>query len=96
MFRQIRNKEDRPRETFDDLVSNLKEAVSKATKEISAELEVPAMNSRLAHLLEAKNALSERWKKQKLNRRLRAKISQLNKYIEQHAKKLAAQQWDEV
>ncbi|KAL1478335.1 hypothetical protein MTO96_035092 [Rhipicephalus appendiculatus] len=54
------------------------------------------MDSRLAHLLEAKNALSEQWKKQKLNRRLRAKISQLNKDIEQNAKKLAAQQWDEV
>ncbi|KAH8030609.1 hypothetical protein HPB51_010440 [Rhipicephalus microplus] len=51
--------------------------------------------SRLGHLREAKNALRERWKKQKLNRRLRAKISQLNKDTEQHAKKLAAQQWDE-
>ncbi|KAH7948547.1 hypothetical protein HPB51_028525 [Rhipicephalus microplus] len=54
------------------------------------------MGSRLAHLFEAKNALRDRWKKQKLNRRLRSKISQLNKDIERHAKKLAAQQWNEV
>ena len=98
VFRDIRTKEERPRETFEDLISNLKEAVHKATKEISTELElaVPAMDSRLAHLLEAKNALSERWKRQKMNRRLRTKISELNKEIETHAKKLAAQQWDEV
>ncbi|KAL1424053.1 hypothetical protein MTO96_020642 [Rhipicephalus appendiculatus] len=49
-----------------------------------------------AHLLEARNALSERWKKQELNRRLRAKTSELNKEIEAHAVKLAAQKWDEV
>ncbi|KAH8009894.1 hypothetical protein HPB51_021692 [Rhipicephalus microplus] len=54
------------------------------------------MDSMLAHLLEAKNALRDRWKKQKLNRRLRVKISQLNKDIEQHTKKLAAHQWEEV
>ncbi|KAH8038878.1 hypothetical protein HPB51_003900 [Rhipicephalus microplus] len=53
------------------------------------------MDVRLAHLLEAKNALRERWKKQKLNKWLEANISQLNKDIEQ-AKKLAAQQWVEV
>ncbi|XP_037505644.1 uncharacterized protein LOC119381968 [Rhipicephalus sanguineus] len=98
VFRDIRTKEERPRETFEDLISNLKEAVQKATKEISTELElaVPAMDSRLAHLLEAKNALRERWKRQKMNRRLRTKISELNKEIESHAKKLAALQWDEV
>lgn len=77
-------------------MSNLKEAVHKASKEISVELVVPAIDSRLVHFLEAKNALHNRWKKQKLNRRLRAKISQINKNLEQHAKKLAAPQWDEV
>ncbi|XP_075556557.1 ATP-binding cassette sub-family C member 3-like [Dermacentor variabilis] len=34
-------------------------------------MEGPAMDSRLAHLLEAKNVLRERWKQQKLNRRRR-------------------------
>ncbi|KAH6920870.1 hypothetical protein HPB50_028145 [Hyalomma asiaticum] len=50
----------------------------------------------LAHLLEAKNPLRERWKQQKLNRRLRSKLTELNKKIEEHSRKLSAQQWDEV
>ncbi|KAH6935816.1 hypothetical protein HPB50_010307 [Hyalomma asiaticum] len=54
------------------------------------------MDSRLAHLLEAKNALRERWKQQKLKRRLRSKLTELNKKIEEHSRKLSAQQWDEV
>ncbi|KAH8025067.1 hypothetical protein HPB51_002963 [Rhipicephalus microplus] len=96
MFRQIRNHDDRPRETFDDIVNNLKEVANKATKEIFAELEVPLLNSRLAHLLEAKNALRERLKKESLNRRLRARISQISKYVQQHVKNIAVQQSNEV
>ncbi|KAH7963749.1 hypothetical protein HPB52_022713 [Rhipicephalus sanguineus] len=98
VFRDIRTKEERPREIFEDIISSIKAAVHKATKEIetSAELAVPAIDPTLLHSLEAINTLSGRWKKPKLSRRLRTKISELNKEIETHAKKLAAQQWDEV
>ncbi|CAN8004676.1 unnamed protein product [Ixodes hexagonus] len=54
------------------------------------------MDSRLAHLLEAKNALLDRWKGQRLNRRLRKKIAELNRTIEDHCQSLTRQQWDEV
>lgn len=54
------------------------------------------MDSRLAHFLEAKNALQAQWKTQKLNRCLREKISELNRQIDEHSETLARQQWDEV
>ncbi|XP_037518363.1 uncharacterized protein LOC119395147 [Rhipicephalus sanguineus] len=49
-----------------------------------------------AHLIEAKQALLLRWKGQRFNRRLRKKISELNKTIEDHCRTLCKQQWDEV
>lgn len=54
------------------------------------------MDSRLAHLLEAKTAIFSPWKKQRHNRRLRQIISKLNKEIEQHCDTLCKQQWDEL
>ncbi|KAH8023346.1 hypothetical protein HPB51_012160 [Rhipicephalus microplus] len=54
------------------------------------------MDSHLAHLLEAKLSLLIRWKGQRLNLRLRKKISDFNKTIEEHCRTLAKQQWDEV
>ncbi|KAG0412376.1 hypothetical protein HPB47_010480 [Ixodes persulcatus] len=53
-------------------------------------------DSRLAHLLEAKQALLDRWKGQRLNRRLRKKIAELHRTIEDHCQSLTRQQWDEV
>lgn len=96
LFRKIRAETAPSSESYKELITNLKQAVKNATKEISTELEVPKMDSRLAHLLEAKHALRERWKIQKLNRRLRAKLTSLNKEIECYSKQLALQQWDET
>lgn len=48
-----------------DLSHNLNDAVKAATKEINTNLEVPKMDLRLAHLLDAKHALSTRWNNQK-------------------------------
>ncbi|KAG0434423.1 hypothetical protein HPB47_019118 [Ixodes persulcatus] len=60
------------------------------------DLEINIMDSHLAHLLEAKKALLDRWKGQRLNRRLRKKIAELNQTIEDHCQSLTRQQWDEV
>ncbi|KAH8020184.1 hypothetical protein HPB51_025345 [Rhipicephalus microplus] len=74
----------------------LNDAVKAATKEINTYLEVTKMDSRLTHLLEAKHALLTRWKTQRHNHRLRARLALLNKDIESYAKELARQQWDET
>lgn len=97
-FRKVRN--DRPlpatRPSLQEWISQLREDVISTTKNISTDLPVEKMDSRLAHLLEAKQSLLARWKGQRLNRRLRKKISDLNKTIEEHCRVLSKQQWDEV
>lgn len=66
------------------------------TRTIETEVQTNKMDSRLAHLLEAKQSLLARWKGQRLNRRLRKKIAELNTQIEEHCKNLSRQQWDEI
>ncbi|XP_075526245.1 uncharacterized protein LOC142557943 [Dermacentor variabilis] len=84
------------RPSLEDWVTQVREDVKEATKEITTDLEVDSVDSRLAHLIEAKRSMQARWKGQRLNRRLRKKISELNKLIEEHCKLLSRQQWDEV
>lgn len=54
------------------------------------------MDSRLAHLIEAKQSIKARWQKQRTNRSLRKKIAELNRQIEAHCKVLCTQQWNEA
>ncbi|XP_077560733.1 uncharacterized protein LOC144175532 [Haemaphysalis longicornis] len=96
-FRKIRD--SRGDEEITDIESwcrGLNYSVAAATKEIETDLEVSRMDSRLAHMIEAKNALLARWKRQRLNRRLRKKIAELNRAIEEHCKELCHQQWHEL
>ncbi|KAH6943288.1 hypothetical protein HPB50_018429 [Hyalomma asiaticum] len=81
-----------PKETYADLLKNLHEAVNAATNKMTTDVEVPEMDSRLTHLLEAKHALSARLMTQKHNRRLGTKIVLLSKKIQSYSPRLARQQ----
>ncbi|KAG0443130.1 hypothetical protein HPB47_015255 [Ixodes persulcatus] len=74
----------------------LEGGVKSATKTVQTDLEIARMDSRLAHLLETEKAIFDRWKGQRLNRRLRKKIAEVNRTIEDHCQSLTRQQWDEV
>lgn len=63
-----------------------------ATTEIETTDDMPNMDSRLAHLLEARNSLKRRWKSQRHNRKLRKRIAVLNREIEKHCAVLCRQQ----
>lgn len=54
------------------------------------------MDSRLAHLIEAKTSILSRWKGQRLNKRLRKKVALLNENIKEHCRVLNQQQWAEL
>ncbi|XP_070382459.1 uncharacterized protein [Dermacentor albipictus] len=56
----------------------------------------PAIDSRLAHLLAARTSLTNRWHKQRHNRRLRCRIAYLDREIEHHTTVLARQQWEQL
>ncbi|XP_037515435.1 uncharacterized protein LOC119391858 [Rhipicephalus sanguineus] len=97
-FRKIREDyvEDEEKPDLERWTDQIARDVKAATKEVSTDLPVEKMDSRLAHLIEAKRSLLSRWKGQRLNRRLRKKIAEVNKTIEEHCKVLSRQQWDDV
>ncbi|KAG0442850.1 hypothetical protein HPB47_015553 [Ixodes persulcatus] len=75
----------------------LQRAATVATREIETTEDTDGkMDSRLAHLIEAKQSITNRWRQQRLNRRLRKKIAELNKKIQEHCTKLSSQQWDDI
>ncbi|XP_037572179.1 uncharacterized protein LOC119454280 [Dermacentor silvarum] len=98
LFRKIRAERPPPyaAPSLETWTDQLKVDVGKATKTICTDLPTERMDSRLAHLLEAKQSLLARWKGQRLNRWLRKRISELNKSIADHCSTLSKQQWDEV
>ncbi|KAG0430697.1 hypothetical protein HPB47_022467 [Ixodes persulcatus] len=75
-------------------------AIVETTEEVTTEIEtdddIHEMDSRLAHLIEAKTALKRRWNQQRTNRRLRKKIAEINREIEKHSKELGRQQWEQT
>lgn len=99
LFRKIRSRntqEGNDPPDFSKWLSQLGEDVKSATKTIKTDLKVSKMDSRLAHLLEAKSALVTRWKAHRLNRRLRKRIASLNRDISVHCQTLEKQHWDEI
>ncbi|XP_077550586.1 uncharacterized protein LOC144163709 [Haemaphysalis longicornis] len=67
---------------IDEWSARLKEATNKATKEVEATGDIETMDSRLAHLLDARRSLQRRWRRQRHNRKLRKKIAELGREIE--------------
>lgn len=81
---------------IDQWTDNVNRTMEGATKEIETDESIDRVDSRLAHLLEAKQSIKARWKGQRTNRKLRKKIAELNQCIEGHCRLLCEQQWTEV
>ncbi|KAH6938596.1 hypothetical protein HPB50_010946 [Hyalomma asiaticum] len=81
---------------IDSWTRTLRNDIKTSTKAIVTNIETPQMDSRLAHLIEAKNSILARWKKQRLSRKLRKKIADINRNIEEHCHTLSRQQWNEL
>ncbi|KAH8028236.1 hypothetical protein HPB51_014191 [Rhipicephalus microplus] len=63
-------------DNIDEWSAKLLAATEGATEEIDAPKEIETMDTRLAHLLEARRSLQKRWRRQRHNRKLR-KIAEL-------------------
>lgn len=74
----------------------LAQATEAATTDLETDDSITQVDSRLAHLIEAKQSIQQRWRRQRTNRKLRKKVALLNKAIEQHSKVLCRQQWHAV
>ncbi|KAH8023353.1 hypothetical protein HPB51_012245 [Rhipicephalus microplus] len=53
------------------------------------------VDSRLAHLVEAKKSMQRKVSQQKLNRKIRKKIAEINREMEAHCVRLCEQEWQE-
>ncbi|KAH9364369.1 hypothetical protein HPB48_021714 [Haemaphysalis longicornis] len=96
-FREIRKEgPNRILRLVQDLFERLETDVEAATKIVEAPLYITQMDAKLVNLLEARNAIQERWCKQRLNRRLREETAELHPDIEEHALTLNNQKWDEI
>lgn len=82
--------------TITSWTKQLKADIVASERTITTDAKVETMDCRLANLLEAKQSILARWKGQRFNRRLRRKLAELNKTIEEYCVVLSRQQWDEV
>ncbi|XP_077548449.1 uncharacterized protein LOC144161702 [Haemaphysalis longicornis] len=81
---------------IEEWTAGIKEEVRRTTKKIETRENVACVDSKLAHLLEVKKSIKERWKKQRWNRKLLKLMAELNRAIAKHCTLLCRQQWDEV
>ncbi|KAM7284580.1 uncharacterized protein ISCGN_001674 [Ixodes scapularis] len=71
-------------------------AVTKHTKTIQLTTDNPEVDPHLLHMWEVRQGLLRRWKRQKRNRKLKAKIAQITRQTEDYAKRLGRQNWNKV
>lgn len=71
----------------------IRKATERSSSTIEGEEEIELIDSRLAHLMDARRSLQKRWRKQRHNRKLRKKIAELGREIGKHSRYLCNQQW---
>ncbi|XP_077523238.1 uncharacterized protein LOC144134142 [Amblyomma americanum] len=98
-FRDARSQKtdaDNEIEVIESWTAEIIRSVRTVTKEIETDAAIDKADSRLAHLIEAKQSILSCWKKQRLNRRCRKKVAEVNRAIEEHCRVLCTQQWIEI
>ncbi|KAG0421985.1 hypothetical protein HPB47_002157 [Ixodes persulcatus] len=74
-------------------MQHLRDAHIQTTQIIQRTVETPEVDRRLLHLWEAREGLLKRWKRQRLNRKLRLRIEQITEEAKNHAAELTQQNW---
>ncbi|XP_072145076.1 uncharacterized protein [Dermacentor andersoni] len=65
------------------------------TQEVHRTEQTPEVDKRLLRLWEARRGLTKRWRRQKLNKKLKKKIADITKQTEEYATQLARQGWQQ-
>lgn len=87
------------RTTIDDIeewTRDITAAVENASTEIDTSDSIPTMDPHLAHMIEARQSLQRRWKRNRTNRNLRKRIARLGREIEAYSQQLCRQQWHAI
>lgn len=80
-------------EDIETWVEQIRETHGRATREITTTSDITAVDSRLIHLWEARRSLTRRWKRQRLNRKLKIRIAQLTQEANAYAQTLENTNW---
>ncbi|KAL1442446.1 hypothetical protein MTO96_046416, partial [Rhipicephalus appendiculatus] len=92
-FRATLDEDDNDIEDIEKWTERVTKVADSVTAELDVEEEVPQIDSKLAHMIEARQSLQRRWKKQRHNRRLRKRVAELGRAIEKYSRELCTQQW---
>ncbi|KAM7299549.1 uncharacterized protein ISCGN_020115 [Ixodes scapularis] len=74
-------------------VKELNRDVQRHTRTLQTTTQIPAIDNYLLHLWEARRSLTMRWRKQKLNRKLKLRITKLAAEADVYAAVLCRQNW---
>ncbi|XP_077544867.1 uncharacterized protein LOC144158081 [Haemaphysalis longicornis] len=72
------------------------QATSFATTQVETDEEMQQIDSRLAHMIEARQSLQRRWRRQRHNRTLRKRVAELGSAIEKYSRELCTQHWHAI
>lgn len=85
--------EDTTPQTLESWTKKIQHALDRAGKKIKNTKNAPQVDPHLLHLWEARRSLSKRWKRQRLNRKLRLRIAAVTEEAAQYATQLAQTNW---
>lgn len=81
---------------LDTWTTQLQKDIRQHTQTLDTTPDTPVIDSKLAHLLEAQENITRRWRTQKHNRKLKLKLIQLQSQIEHHSATLCKANWAQV
>ncbi|XP_077564270.1 uncharacterized protein LOC144179700 [Haemaphysalis longicornis] len=92
-FRATLDELDHKIDDIEAWTGRIASAADSVTAELEVEENVKQVDSKLAHMIEAKQSLQRRWKRQRHNRRLRKRVAELGRATEKYSRELCSQQW---
>ncbi|KAH6938112.1 hypothetical protein HPB50_007031 [Hyalomma asiaticum] len=81
-------------ENMDEWMKKVVDTAERHTKRIQLNEETSAVGTHPLHLWEARRSLLKRWRRQRLNKRLKKRIALLIEEGQEYAEKLARQNWN--
>ncbi|XP_077553263.1 uncharacterized protein LOC144168052 [Haemaphysalis longicornis] len=92
-FRSVTEGTQKDIADIDEWTSAIKQAASEVTTELDTDDDIQQVDSKLAHMIEARQSMQRRWKRQRHNRRLRKRVAELGRAIEKYSQDLCTQRW---
>lgn len=73
----------------------IKEVMKKNTREVKLTLKYPAADNKLMAMWDERRKLTRRWKRQRYNRKIGKRVTEMDRQIEEYAQQLARHNWEQ-